>query len=81
MTTPSYKNILFEIKGDKAYLTINRPPVNILNIPTMEEMNEAIVSLQGNTEVKALILTSIGEKAFSAGVMWPIILRKKRKRC
>jgi len=68
MDQTGFSNILFEVKDDIAFLTINRPPVNILNIPTMEEMNTALSSLVGNTDVKVLVLTSTGEKAFSAGV-------------
>ncbi len=68
MTQHKESNILFEIKEDKAFLTINRPPVNILDIATMEDMNDAILSLKGNTDVKVLVLTSMGDKAFSAGV-------------
>lgn len=68
MTQKNYKNILFEIKGEKAFLTINRPPLNILNTGTMEEMNEALRSLMENKEVKVLIISGSGEKAFSAGV-------------
>lgn len=64
----SYENINFDVKDDTAFLTINRPPMNILNIATMEEMNEAITSLTDNKDVKVLIITSSGEKAFSAGV-------------
>ncbi len=64
----SYENIIFDVKKDRAFLTINRPPMNILNIATMEEMNDAITSLIDNKEIKVLILTSSGEKAFSAGV-------------
>ena len=68
MNTKVYENILFEIKGDRAFLTINRPPVHILNIAAMEEMNDAISSLKGSTGVKVLVITSTEEKAFSAGV-------------
>lgn len=68
MTDKQFKNIVFTIAEDKAFLTIDRPPVNILNIATMEEINEALVSLFGNTEVKVLVLSGMGEKAFSAGV-------------
>lgn len=64
----NFTNIIFEVKGDRAFLTINRPPLNILNIATMEEMNQAISSLIGNKDVKILVLTGSGEKAFSAGV-------------
>jgi cyclohexa-1,5-dienecarbonyl-CoA hydratase len=68
MTQGSYDNILFEVKKDKAFLTIDRPPVNVLNIAAMEDMNDALVSMRENNEVKVLVLTSQGEKAFSAGV-------------
>jgi cyclohexa-1,5-dienecarbonyl-CoA hydratase len=42
--------------------------MNILNIATMEEMNDAIVSLKDRQNIKVLIITGSGEKAFSAGV-------------
>ena len=64
----SYKNIIFDVKEDRAFLTINRPPMNILDIATMKEMNDAITSLDNNKNIKALIITGSGEKAFSAGV-------------
>jgi cyclohexa-1,5-dienecarbonyl-CoA hydratase len=68
MTQKNYENILFEIKEEKALLTINRPPLNILNIATMEEMNEVLRSLMENKEVKVVIISGSGDKAFSAGV-------------
>ena len=68
MTDKNFKNIIYEVDEDKAFLTINRPPVNILNIETMEEINEVLVSLVGNTEIKVLVVSGMGEKAFSAGV-------------
>ncbi len=68
MTRKTFKNITFETKEDKAFLTINRPPLNILNISTMEEINDALGFLAGNKEVKALVISGSGEKAFSAGV-------------
>ena len=64
----SYENIQFELKEDRAFLTIDRPPMNILNIATMEEMNDAITSLNDSKNIKVLIITGSGEKAFSAGV-------------
>jgi cyclohexa-1,5-dienecarbonyl-CoA hydratase len=64
----TYENIIFEVKERKAILTINRPPMNILNIATMEEMNDALNTVADNKDVKVLTITSSGEKAFSAGV-------------
>ncbi len=68
MTQKNFENIIFETKGDIAFLTINRPPLNILNISAMEEINAALGSLVGSKEAKVLVISSSGEKAFSAGV-------------
>ncbi len=68
MTPKKYENIIFETKDNKAFLTINRPPMNILNIATMEEVNDVLTSLSGNKDIKVLVISSTGEKAFSAGV-------------
>jgi len=68
VTQKNFQNIIFETKGEKSFLTINRPPLNILNIAAMEEMNQALSSLAGNKEVKVLVISGGGEKAFSAGV-------------
>jgi len=68
MAQNMYENIIFDVKEDKAFLTINRPPVNVLNISTMEEMNKALISLIGQKDIKVLVITGDGEKAFSAGV-------------
>ena len=68
MSQKKYENILFATKDDRAFLIINRPPLNILNIATMEEMNDALSSLIDNKKVKVLVISSSGDKAFSAGV-------------
>lgn len=68
MNQKPYEHIIFEIKEDRAVLTFNRPPVNILNIAAMEEMNAALTFIIGNQSLKTLVITSTGEKAFSAGV-------------
>ena len=68
MTQRKFGNIVFETKESKAFLTINRPPLNILNISVMEEINEVLNSIVGNKEIKVLVISSSGEKAFSAGL-------------
>jgi cyclohexa-1,5-dienecarbonyl-CoA hydratase len=68
MDQKNYNNIIFSIDGETAFLTINRPPVNILDIATMEEMNDVLDRLKDNSDVKVLVITGAGEKAFSAGV-------------
>lgn len=68
MALKRFENILFEIEEDKAFLTINRPPLNILNIAAMEDMNKALRTLEDARNVKVLIISGSGDNAFSAGV-------------
>lgn len=68
MAEHTFDHIILEIRDERAFLIINHPPLNILNIPAMEEINKAIRSLRGSTDVKVLVLKGSGEKAFSAGV-------------
>ncbi len=64
-----YKFIIYEEKDGAAYLTINRPPLNWLDIATMEEMNCALDGvLAAGPELKILVIKAAGEKAFSVGV-------------
>jgi enoyl-CoA hydratase len=61
-------NLLVEIHNQVALLTINRPKaLNALNAATLTELEQAIAALQLNPEVKVIILTGAGEKAFVAG--------------
>jgi cyclohexa-1,5-dienecarbonyl-CoA hydratase len=62
-----YENILFERGDGVAKITLNHPPVTIMDIPTMREMNLALESLQGDKESKVLLFGATG-KAFCAGV-------------
>lgn len=64
----AFKNILLEKKEGVARITINLPPLNILDIPTLEEMSQALAELKEDDEVKVVAITGSGEKAFSAGV-------------
>ena len=54
-------------EGGVATLTLDRPPLNVMNIEMMEQMNEAILELRGRTDLKVLVIRGKG-KAFSAGV-------------
>ncbi len=65
--TVDFENIIFEREGGVATITLNHPPVNIMDILTMKEMNGALESLQGDEETKVLVFTGQG-KAFCAGV-------------
>jgi cyclohexa-1,5-dienecarbonyl-CoA hydratase len=61
------KYIQFEISNYIARLTLNHAPHNVLIVPMMKEMAEAIESLNGRGDVKAILLQS-SQAAFSAGI-------------
>ncbi len=51
-----------------AHLEINRPKkLNALNNQVLNEINEAVKQVESKNEIKALLLTGAGDKAFVAG--------------
>ena len=63
-----FQNIKFEKKNHIAYITIDRPKVlNALNMATMQELKTAFADLKDDADVRVVILTGGGEKAFVAG--------------
>jgi enoyl-CoA hydratase len=66
----SFENIILEIEASSSIATIyfNRPKaLNALNNALFDEMSIALDQIRDNTDVKVLILTGTGEKAFVAG--------------
>ncbi|MBL7931207.1 MAG: enoyl-CoA hydratase/isomerase family protein [Bacteroidia bacterium] len=60
--------ILCEIKNNVLVLTINRPDkLNALNRQTIEELHETLAEAENQNDIKAVILTGSGQKAFVAG--------------
>jgi enoyl-CoA hydratase len=63
-----YQNIIVEIKNNFAVVKVNRPDkLNALNSATIFELELAFKMLNDNQQVRAIILTGSGEKAFVAG--------------
>ena len=63
-----YNNILFEAKNNIAYIQINRPKqLNALNTNTILELSKAVSFSILDREIKCIIITGTGEKAFVAG--------------
>ncbi|RZJ53909.1 MAG: enoyl-CoA hydratase [Flavobacterium sp.] len=64
----NYENLLISIEESIATVTINRPEkLNALNKATISDLNKAIKLLGKNDDVRVIILTGSGEKAFVAG--------------
>ena len=63
-----YENLRFDVRDQIARITFDRPNVlNALNRKTLEELGDCSDAVRFNNEVRAIILTGVGEKAFVAG--------------
>ena len=64
----NFENILIASENGIGYITINRPSkLNALNVATIKELHDGLGSLNNNPEIKVIIITGEGEKAFVAG--------------
>lgn len=64
----SYNTIIFERKENYALITLNRPDkLNALNTELFNELNDVITQIELDDNIKLVILTGQGEKAFAAG--------------
>lgn len=65
----SYENILVEkVDGGVGVITLNRPSkLNALSYPLVGELDEAVTQFEGDDDVRCIVITGAGEKAFSAG--------------
>ena len=67
-TTSSYENVKVDTRDGILILTIDRPKVlNALNAATMEEIYRVFVMAREDVNVRSVIVTGGGEKAFVAG--------------
>lgn len=64
----NFDNITLEKANGIGYVTINRPKkLNALNKATIEELHAAFLASEEDNEMRVVILTGSGEKAFVAG--------------
>lgn len=64
----TYENLLFDVDNNIATVTFNRPKaLNALNLQLLEEFSAVLDTIVSRPEIRVLILTGAGEKAFVAG--------------
>ena len=64
----AYEFILTERFDGNAVITLNRPEkLNALSYPLVRELDDALTQYEADEEIKAVILTGAGDRAFSAG--------------
>jgi enoyl-CoA hydratase len=63
-----YANIVYEKKEGVATITLNRPrALNALSIALLGELGDAFRDAENDEDVKVIVLTGTGNRAFSAG--------------
>ncbi len=69
MTTTTYENILVDrVDGGVGIVTLNRPRVlNALNFGLVSELDAVLTDFENDDDIRAVVITGAGEKAFSAG--------------
>jgi enoyl-CoA hydratase len=64
----AYEHLIFSMEDNIALITFNRPKIlNALNSALLDEFSEALDRVQGDENIRVLILTGAGDKAFVAG--------------
>ena len=64
----NFENIIITSENGIGQITINRPSkLNALNIATIKELHDCLEALDANSEIRVIIITGEGEKAFVAG--------------
>lgn len=64
-----YKNKLILVKKENyvGIVTLNSPPLNLNTIESMEELREAFRKIEKDPDIRVVILTGAGLKAFNVG--------------
>jgi len=62
------KLVLTEVKNNIGVITINRPEVhNALSSPLLLELEQALIALENDNQVRVIVVTGAGNNAFVAG--------------
>jgi len=65
---PRFENVLYDKRAGIAYVTVNRPKaLNALDTPTWTDLRSALEDARDDVDVRGVILTGAGDRAFIAG--------------
>ena len=67
ITNPAFTRIAVELQPPAARVTLNNPPLNVIDIPMMEELRAALEQIEARPEISAIVFAG-SERAFSSGV-------------
>lgn len=77
----SYDNILYEVQGPMALITINRADKhNAISLATLDELQRATAVAAADDEVRVITFTGAGDRAFAAGSDLEEVLHRDLKK-
>jgi enoyl-CoA hydratase/carnithine racemase len=62
-----YDTLILEKEGTIGIIKLNRPPVNPFNYAAIDNLNKALYELDNDRTIKVIVITGMGDIAFSAG--------------
>src|SRR5712691_954499 len=66
-TITRYSRITLDLQSPVARISLQNSPLNIIDIPMMEELSQALAEIESHHDIPVVVLAGSG-KAFSAGV-------------
>ena len=77
----SYDNILYELRGPMALITINRAEKhNAISLATLDELQHAVASAAEEDAVRVITITGAGDRAFASGSDLEEVLHRDLKK-
>jgi cyclohexa-1,5-dienecarbonyl-CoA hydratase len=67
VSTVAFTRISSHVNPPVARITLHNPPVNVIDIPMMEQLSEAVSEAEARSDIGTLVFTG-GDEVFSAGV-------------
>ena len=66
-TVTKFEKLFFNVKSSVAQIALRNPPLNIIDIPMMDELSSALAEIESKPELSVVVLRGKGN-CFSAGV-------------
>ncbi|HEV8639827.1 MAG TPA: enoyl-CoA hydratase-related protein [Methylomirabilota bacterium] len=63
----AFETLMLSREESFVVITLNRPPANAISERLIQELNEALASVEADEAVRAVILTGAGDRIFCAG--------------
>jgi len=60
-------NLIIEREGNTGIITMNRPPANPIDLSIIDPLDDILTRFERDSEVRVVIITGAGDRAFSAG--------------